>query len=266
MVPPKSDKGGWVDYRPEIKVLDCTIRDGGLINDHKFTDAFAKGVYDACVAAGVDYIEMGYKTSKRLSNPKDFGPWKFCDEEDLRRIVGDNKTDVKISIMADAERCDYQTDILPKKESVVDMVRVACYIHQIPIAVDMVLDAKEKGYETCCNIMAASTIQENDLKEGLKVLAETPVDVVYLVDSFGSLYSEEIRDLTKIDNWFLYKMKNIADIEKHLGGFKNVEDIPRGILLRAKQCGTGTIFQSNQHYLGSRRQPNCHGVWWQRNI
>src|SRR3972149_12029007 len=112
MVPPKSDKGGWVDYRPEIKVLDCTIRDGGLINDHQFTDAFAKGVYDACIAAGVDYIEMGYKTSKRLADPKVSGPWKFCEEEDLRRIVGDNKTDVKISIMADAERCDYQTDIL----------------------------------------------------------------------------------------------------------------------------------------------------------
>jgi 4-hydroxy 2-oxovalerate aldolase len=198
MVPPKPEKGGWVDYRPEIKVLDCTIRDGGLINNHQFSDTFVKGAYEACVAAGVDYVELGYKTSKRLADRKEFGPWKFCDEEDLRRIVGENDTDVKISVMADAERCDYETDILPKKDSVVDMVRVACYIHQIPIAVDMVEDAKQKGYETCCNIMAASTVQENDLKDGLKVLAESPVDIVYLVDSFGSLYSEEIRDLTKM--------------------------------------------------------------------
>ena len=39
----------WITYRPELKVLDCTIRDGGLINDHAFEDGFVKAVYHACV-------------------------------------------------------------------------------------------------------------------------------------------------------------------------------------------------------------------------
>ncbi len=56
-------KGSWVTYRPEIKILDCTVRDGGLINDHMFEDGFVKAVYDTCVAAGVDYMELGYKAS-----------------------------------------------------------------------------------------------------------------------------------------------------------------------------------------------------------
>ena len=51
-------KGSWVTYRPEIKILDCTIRDGGLINDHHFEDGFVKSVYETCVAAGIDAMEL----------------------------------------------------------------------------------------------------------------------------------------------------------------------------------------------------------------
>ena len=50
--------------------------------------------------------------------------------------------------MADAERSDYHEDILPKKDSIFSMIRVATYINQIPAALDMVKDAHDKGYET----------------------------------------------------------------------------------------------------------------------
>ena len=99
----------WVTHRPELKILDCTIRDGGLINDHKFDDALVKAVYDTCVEAGVDYMEIGYKGSKKIFAPNDFGPWKFCDEDDLRRIVGDNDTSLKLAAMALLHPVDVQT-------------------------------------------------------------------------------------------------------------------------------------------------------------
>ena len=138
----------WLSYRPEIKVLDCTIRDGGLMNNHHFDDKIVKVVYDTCVAAGIDYMELGYKASRKGIKQGEHGCWKYCVEDDLRRIVGDNQTDLKLTVMADAERCDYHEDILPKKESVIDMIRVATYINQIPTALDMVKDAHDKGYET----------------------------------------------------------------------------------------------------------------------
>lgn len=189
-------KGEWVTYRPEIKVLDCTIRDGGLMNNHNYDDAVVKRVYQTCVEAGIDYMEMGYKSSKKIYSPTQFGSWKFCDEDAIRKIVGENKTPVKISVMADAERTDYHTDILPKENSVIDTVRVATYIHQIPEAIDMVKDAHDKGYETTVNLMAISTVQDRELDDALSVLAASDVDVIYLVDSFGALYAEQIRDLT----------------------------------------------------------------------
>lgn len=189
-------KDGWVTYRPEIKVLDCTIRDGGLMNNHNYEDSVVKSVYQTCVEAGIDYMEIGYKSSKKIYSPTQFGPWKFCDEDVIRRIIGENETPLKISVMADAERTDYHTDILPKENSVIDTVRIATYIHQIPEALDMIKDSHEKGYETTVNLMAISTVKDRDLDDALSVLSASDVDVIYLVDSFGALYSEQIRDLT----------------------------------------------------------------------
>lgn len=189
-------KGTWLTYRPEIKIMDCTIRDGGLINDHQFEDGFVKAVYDTCVAAGIDAMEFGYKADKKIFAPSQFGKWKYCDEDALRSIVDDNPTDLKIAVMADAERTDYHTDILPKSESVIDIVRVATYIHQLPTAIDMIRDAADKGYRVTANLMAISVIQERELGEALEILSNSPICALYIVDSFGYYYSEQIRDLT----------------------------------------------------------------------
>jgi len=123
-----SSKAPWITYRPELKVLDCTIRDGGLVNSHRFSDDMVRAVYETCLAAGIDYMEIGYKNDPRQFSTKDFGPWKFCDEEDLNRVVGghdDEATGLKLSAMADAGKSDWKTQIVPRSESVLDMIRVA---------------------------------------------------------------------------------------------------------------------------------------------
>ena len=187
-----------MDVRSDIKVLDATIRDGGLCNNFEFTDEFVKELYKTNVASGVDYMEFGYKASKAMFNESDFGKWKFSNEEDLRAIVGDNPTSLKISVMADVGRCDYKTDFLPKSESVIDMVRVACYIHQIPAAIEMIEWFHTLGYETTCNIMAISQANTEQVSQALSMLAATNVDVIYLVDSYGSLYPENASQLAKV--------------------------------------------------------------------
>ena len=195
--PKETPAGRWVSYRPEIKVLDCTIRDGGLMNNHQFDDQVVKAVYTACVEAGIDYMELGYKASRKIIVPGEHGAWKYCGEDDMRRIVGDNPTPLKLTVMADAERTDYHEDILPKNQSVIDMVRVATYISQIPTALEMVKDAHDKGYETTVNLMAVSTVPEYELNEGLEMLARSETKAVYVVDSFGTLYSEQVEHLVR---------------------------------------------------------------------
>ena len=182
-----------MNYRPEIKILDATLRDGGLVNNFYFTDEFVRDLYKANVKAGVDYMEFGYKASKEIFDVDKFGKWKFCNEDDIRDIVGDNVSDLKISIMADVGRCDYKNDIVNRSDSAVDMVRVATYINTMPAAIEMIEDANRKGYETTCNIMAISNANETDIDIALEMLGKRCVDGIYIVDSYGSIYPEQMR-------------------------------------------------------------------------
>ena len=212
---PGDGAAGWMSYRPEIKVLDCTIRDGGLMNDHQFTDDTVRAVYQACVESGVDYMEIGYINSREQFPPGEFGPWKHCQESDVRRIVENNETSLKLAVMADAEKSDYKEDILPKSESVIDMIRIATYIHQIPLALDMIKDAHDKGYETSLNLMALSTVNDRDLNEALALLADSEVEVVCIVDSFGALYSEQIDNYMKIFQTYCDEGSKLVGIHAH---------------------------------------------------
>lgn len=190
------NNGNLIAFRPDIKVVDCTLRDGGLVNNFAFSDEFVKDLYRTNIKAGIDYMEFGYKASKDIFSKEDYGKWKFCEEEDIRAVVGNNDFDLKISVMTDVGRTDFKNDIIKKEDSVIDLVRTATYIHQIPAAIEMIQDAHEKGYETTVNIMAISKVREDELSKGLEILAECDVDVIYLVDSFGAFYPEQIRRLT----------------------------------------------------------------------
>lgn len=202
-------------YRPSIKVLDATLRDGGLVNDFRFSDDFVRALYLANIRAGVDYMEFGYKGDKSMFDVDKFGPCKFCDDEYIRHIVGENNTDLKIAVMADVGRCDYKNDIHDRSDSPVDLVRVATYLHQIPTAVSMIEDAKSKGYEVSCNIMAISNARESDIQAALEILGQSPVDAVYIVDSFGSLYPEQIARMVNIYMEFAEKYNKKLGIHAH---------------------------------------------------
>ncbi len=190
-----SEHAPWITYRPELKVLDCTVRDGGLINAHQFSDEFVRAVYDTCIEAGVDTMEIGYKNSEQLFSKESFGPWRHCDEQDMRRVVGDHDaetTGLILSAMADAGKSDWKTKIEPAKDSVLGMIRVAFYAHQVSEAVDMIQHASEQGYETMANLMAVSNITEEEIATVLEAIAPTPASTMVIVDSFGHLYREQI--------------------------------------------------------------------------
>ena len=184
-------------FREKIKVLDCTVRDGGLMNNHDFDLRFVREVYKALSEAGIDYMEIGYKNSKRLFNPKEFGKWKFCDDHDISKVIEGITSQTKISVMVDVDRVEVD-DILPKKDSPVDMIRVATYIKDVDKAIYLANHFSDKGYETAVNIMAISRALDNELTECLQQLEkECKAGIINIVDSFGSLYQETTEFLIK---------------------------------------------------------------------
>jgi len=168
-----------------------------LINNHDFDRRFVKEVFKAVSHAGVDYMEIGYKNSKELFSVQEHGLWKFCDDDEIRRVIEGIEPKAKVSVMVDVGRVNID-DIGPCDESPVDMIRVASYVKEIDKAIFMANNFHEKGYETTINIMAISRDQGPELGEALhQIEEESSVNVVYIVDSFGALYQEPVEILVK---------------------------------------------------------------------
>ena len=115
---------GWypVTQVPQVTVVDCTIRDGGLMNKSNFTLDFVQAVYRALGQAGVQVMELGYRDSRKKFDSAQFGPWRFCDDEMIKRVVGDqNYPGTRIAVMMDAHKCD-EADLKPRELSLVGLV------------------------------------------------------------------------------------------------------------------------------------------------
>lgn len=187
------------------KILDCTIRDGGLVNNWDFSVQFVQDMYRGLSAAGVEYMEIGYKNSPKLLQSAGAGPWRFIDEKFLKEVIP-TKTDTKLSALVDIGRVD-EKDILPREDSQLDMIRVACYVKDLEKGLALVQKFHDLGYETSLNIMALSHVMENELHEAFQLLNQSPVDVVYIVDSYGSMDFTDIEYLvTKFERQLPEKM------------------------------------------------------------
>ena len=188
-------------FREEIKVLDCTIRDGGLINNYNFTDEFVRAIYRAACDSHVDIFEMGKKLCEGPEFTREkYGKWNFCDEDDIKGVVDSYECEKPplLAVMFDVGRVDISS-LLPAEQSVIGMVRTACYVVDIDKGIDLAKRSKDLGYKTTINIMAASAAIETDLIEALQQLNDVPeVDYLYLVDSFGAFYSEQVTRYLKL--------------------------------------------------------------------
>ncbi|MEH7475732.1 aldolase catalytic domain-containing protein, partial [Priestia megaterium] len=136
-----------------------------------------------------------YKNSPKLLQATEPNPWRFLDDNFLKEIIPEKKF-TKLSALVDIGRVD-PNDILPREQSMLDMIRVACYIREVDKGLELIKMFHDLGYETSLNIMALSSVPENQLIEAFEMVKKSPVDVVYIVDSFGSLDPADIEHQVK---------------------------------------------------------------------
>ncbi len=193
------------DRRRHARVLDCTIRDGGICNDWHFDHDLVSRTVAGLAQAGVDIMEIGYQTSPGLfAQGQPFagvGPWRACREDDLVQVAGAKGERLKLSCMVDVGRI-VADDLRPASDSVVDVIRVACYGNQIDEALSICDRALELGYEVHCNVMAVTRNTPQEVDAFLERLRTSDVGTVSVVDSFGALYPHQVRYLLrKYKNW-----------------------------------------------------------------
>jgi len=188
------------DRRRHVGLVDCTIRDGGICNSWQFDEGLVRRTVAGLRDAGVDVMEIGYQTAAGVVDPATVGPWRFCCEADLRRVAED-KGAMRLSTMVDVGRIG-PDDLRPAADSLIDVIRVACYAHQIDEALQLGHHALRLGYDVFCNVMAVTSNTPQQVDGFLEKLRQSEIPNVSVVDSFGAMYPHQLRYLLrKYKNW-----------------------------------------------------------------
>ena len=178
---------------PKFEILDCTIRDGGYVNNWEFDKKLVREVYRALSKSGVELVEIGFRGTEKHFDRNKYGLWRFSSEEDIREVTN-NITGAKLSLMADYGKVELD-DFCDANDGVVDLVRIAVHKDNLKGAIDLLGQIKEKGYEVSLNVMGYANYSENERKNLLDLLKNVVLDYVYIADSYGSLFPDQIRSI-----------------------------------------------------------------------
>ncbi|WP_456391152.1 aldolase catalytic domain-containing protein [Profundibacter sp.] len=179
-----------------VKLLDCTLRDGGYYNDWDFSLKEAQDYVDNLARGGVDIIEIGFRFTPKS---KFLGPFAYTRETLLAQL--DLPEGVQFGVMINASdylsdtwQSDLEAAFVPEADSAVSLVRIAAHIRQIAECDKLVAWLKAAGYDVGLNVMQIS--QADDAR--ITALVEdiearfVPFEALYFADSLGNLTTDDV--------------------------------------------------------------------------
>jgi 4-hydroxy 2-oxovalerate aldolase len=183
-----------------VKVLDCTLRDGGYYNDWDFSQMLIDQYISAMPATGVDVMEMGFRM---VENGRYLGPCAYTTDRFLSTLAIPEQT--TIGVMVDAKVLLSQGNaaamvsklFAPASSSPVGLVRIAAGFKELGSLQGAVEQLKELGYRVGVNLMQVANCDEDQIEWFGRTSAEWNADVVYVADSFGSLRPWQVRNVIR---------------------------------------------------------------------
>ncbi|MFG1691090.1 hypothetical protein ACGF5M_02850 [Gemmatimonadota bacterium] len=175
------------------KILDCTIRDGGYLNDWRFEPQAVREVYRSASHAGIDIVEIGFRGSEEHFDPAKFGPWRFTPDEGIREVTRGIQG-AEIAVMGDFGKIS-PDDFGPAEESPVSLVRIAAHKNKVYDAIDLLPRIREKGYKVALNAMGIVGYETNEILALADRVGSAEMDYFYLADSYGSIFPNQIPEL-----------------------------------------------------------------------
>ncbi|NOQ14155.1 MAG: hypothetical protein GQ583_06720 [Methyloprofundus sp.] len=215
-----------------INLLDCTLRDGGYYTLWDFETTLIKQYCYLMAKLPIEYIEIGYRS---IEKDDYFGEFYYSPVDSLRNIKSRLNKSQKISLMLNAKDC---TDIdlaklLSKCFGLVSLVRIATDPEKIEHSLKIAKTLKSLGYQVAINIMYISKInQGHTIFQHIKNI-DTSVDYLYLVDSYGSVYPDDLEKTIKL-------FQQNCNVALGFHGHNNLE-LAFINSLRAIECGVNII-------------------------
>lgn len=164
-----------------VRVLDCSIRDGGHLNQWNFDPDLVQKTYHAAGTSQIHAFEVGYRFSSVI---KGMGVFGYCEDALLSKVLN-RKEKVLLTVMIDSNKAEVGL-FTEKKFSPIDMVRVAAYPADLETALQQVEALKEKGYKVCLNPMASPELTEGHFRLLKEWGNKDILEAIYVADSFGT--------------------------------------------------------------------------------
>src|SRR5574343_81141 len=183
----------------EIKILDCTLRDGGYYNSWDFPIGVVNDYLNSMVEAKVDIVELGLRT-----RGKDclYGEAAFTKDSYLDQLTLPDQ--LKYGVMVNASdfvKADSPDAVIrelfprAKGDTNVSLVRIACHVHEFKKALEVSGLLKDMGFDVGYNLMQVADRSEGEIKEIFGCGKNFPVDVLYFADSLGSMNPQHTKQI-----------------------------------------------------------------------
>ena len=208
------------------KFLDCTVRDGGYLNNWNFTEEEVCSYYKAALDAGYDYFEIGYRDNLKSYANKDVGMFKRVTDDMISKIKNsatECKRKASIAIMVNQTTFDVE-DFTSAEKCDIDLIRIAT--HKATY-VEACINAKkfmDLGYTVSLNAMASIKYTDEDIANLAKCCQKYNVPIIYVADSFGSLKAKHAFHFKKIFDETISLLKSSYTYEFGMHAHNNLDD------------------------------------------
>lgn len=173
----------------KIYLLDCTLRDGGYVNDWNFGNGTMTCIFDRLSEAGVDFIEIGFLDDRRPFDPdRTIQPSTDCYAKVYRNA---EKTKSKMLAMIDYGTCDI-SHVEDCKDTILDGIRVIFKKPMMDGAMEFGKQLKKKGYKVFLNMVSITSYSDWDMLEFIKKANDAKPFAVSIVDTYGLMHKEQV--------------------------------------------------------------------------
>ncbi|WP_217190867.1 aldolase catalytic domain-containing protein [Pseudomonas shirazica] len=198
-------------------VIDCTLRDGGYYNSWDFPEDVVDDYLKAMVAAGVNVVELGLRS---LKNSGFKGASAFTTDHYIRSL--DVPDSLSVAVMINA--VELLSSDLPMEEvlsrlfpetaatSPVELVRIACHVHEFEQSLPASAWLKERGFQVGFNLMQIADRNQQEVETLAAAAANWPLDVLYFADSMGSMSPDQV---AQVVGWLRSRWKGPLGIHTH---------------------------------------------------
>lgn len=174
----------------DIKLLDCTLRDGGYVNDWEFGRDNIVNIFERLVSAGVDIIEVGFLDERR---PFDPSRSIFPDTESANKIYGRlDKGNAMVVAMIDYGTCGIE-HLQPASETCLDGIRVIFKNFKKEKAIAFCKEVKALGYKVFAQAVSITSYTDRELLDLVDLVNDLEPEALSIVDTYGLMHEDHVQ-------------------------------------------------------------------------